>query len=73
VGIGRIVTAVELILERLHTHVTANLTVPWPPVEGAAPDHFGCPLADWRDGILPIWFASHEGPVTPVVEVPLSL
>ena len=60
-------------LDRLQDHVTVAMTVPWPPVEGYGPGYFAFPMAEWRDGILRLWFASHEGPVTLVVEVPLVL
>ena len=68
-----VVLAVESMLDRLQDHVTVAMTVPWPPVEGCGPGYFAFPMVEWRDGILRLWFASHEGPVTLVVEVPLVL
>ena len=73
VEVERVVMAVESIMDRLQVYVTVALTVPWPPVEGASPDYFACPMAEWSEGRLRIWFASHQGPVTPIVEVPLVL
>jgi hypothetical protein len=61
--VERVVGSVELMLERLQTHVTVALTVPWPPVEGHGPGYFAFPMVEWRDGTLRLWFASHEGPV----------
>ena len=71
--VGQVVSSVEMMLDRLQDEVTVAMTVPWPPVEGYRLGHFACPWAEWSDGKLRFWFATPEGPVTPVVEVPLSL